>query len=90
MKWIERNMLSLVACSYVLLFFLGIGAFILNGLFGFKFQLDFIWNGIGALSGAGFFSAVKYVTDSCKNSEQGVTPYVQSIARTASDVLERK
>ena len=74
---IRFHMIDIVSVFFLLVavsYFVG---YYMNGLYGTKFELNSIGMVIGALSGAGFLSTIKYVTDSCKNSLQGERPEQQ-------------
>ena len=75
MQWLMAHVLELDIIFFIVLFISGMAAFLTNGLGLTKFELNFIWQGVSTLMGAGVFSSVKYIADSWKNSEQGVNPY---------------
>jgi hypothetical protein len=63
----------------ILLSFIGLGVcwgigYFANALYGYKFELASCWAGFSAIGGAGVLAAVKYCTDSFKNTEDGVAP----------------
>lgn len=70
----------------------GIGYFA-NALYGYKFELASCWAGFSAIGGAGVLAAVKYCTDSFKNTPQGQAPMQglstkQRLARIAKAALD--
>ena len=58
----------------VILFILFCLGFILNGFWGFTFNLDVIWSGLGAISAASITGLGKYFVDSLYNSNKGEPP----------------
>ena len=71
---IRRYVLELIILMFLGLFSLWSFAFLANGLYDFHFDLSSCWGGFSAIGGAGFLAAVKYCTDSWKNSPQGYMP----------------
>lgn len=84
----------------ILLAFIGLGicwgiGYFCNALYGTKFELASCWAGFSAIGGAGVLAAVKYCTDSFKNTEDGVAPAQglsakQRLARMAEAVIDDK
>lgn len=74
---VKGNMLEIVACIYILLVVVWFVTYFANGLGYAKFELNSVWQGISALSGAGFLSSIKYLTDSFCNSGKGDMPYAK-------------
>lgn len=82
----------------ILLAFIGLGicwgiGYFCNALYGMKFELASCWAGFSAIGGAGVLAAVKYCTDSFKNTEEGVAPAQglsakQRLARIAEAVMD--
>lgn len=77
--FVKQNMLEIIATIYLAMVVTWWIAFIANGLGYSKFELGSIWQGIGALSGAGFISSLKYITDSYCNSPQGSMPQISQV-----------
>ena len=48
--------------------------YVANGLKN-GFDLKSVWEGVGALSGAGFMAMIRYIVDSFRNSKDGQMPY---------------
>lgn len=81
----------------ILLAFIGLGicwsiGYFCNALYGMKFELASCWAGFSAIGGAGVLAAVKYCTDSFKNTEEGTAPMQglsakQRLARIAEAAL---
>lgn len=71
---VRRYVLELIILMFIALFSLWSFAFLANGLYDFHFDLASCWGGFSAIGGAGFLAAVKYCTDSWKNSPQGYMP----------------
>lgn len=108
--WLHRKWVEIVHCFFdfihnyileiILLSFIGLGicwgvGYFANALYGYKFELASCWAGFSAIGGAGVLAAVKYCTDSFKNTEQGVAPMQglsakQRLARIAEAALEDK
>lgn len=72
---VHRYVLELIILMFVTLFSLWTFAFLANGLYGYKFDLQSCWGGFTAIGGAGVLAAIKYCTDSWKNSPEGESPY---------------
>jgi len=72
---IKRHMLDIIAGAFLLLFLFWAIGYFANALYGMRFDLKSCWDGFTTLSGAGFLASVKYIMDSCKNSDAGVNPY---------------
>ena len=68
-------LIEAIVITFLVLFLSWWVGYICNGLFGTKFDLKSCWDGFTALSGAGVLSAIKYVMDSWKNSNDGEKPY---------------
>ena len=88
-KWIHKKWIGILhgffdfihnfILEIILLSFIGLGVcwgigYFANALYGFKFELASCWAGFSAIGGAGVLAAVKYCTDSFKNTEHGVAP----------------
>lgn len=106
-QWCHKTWISMVHCFFdfihnyileiILLAFIGLGicwgiGYFANALYGMKFELASCWAGFSAIGGAGVLAAVKYCTDSFKNTEQGVAPMQglsakQRLARMAEAAL---
>lgn len=71
---VRHYVLELIILMFAGLFSLWSFAFLANGLYGCNFDLASCWGGFSAIGGAGFLAAVKYCTDSWKNSPQGYMP----------------
>lgn len=71
---VRRYVLELIILMFASLFSLWSFAFLANGLYDCHFDLASCWGGFSAIGGAGFLAAVKYCTDSWKNSPQGYMP----------------
>lgn len=71
---IRRYVMELIVLMFVSLFVMWSFAFLANGLFDYHFDLASCWGGFSAIGGAGFLAAVKYCTDSWKNSPDGISP----------------
>lgn len=84
----------------ILLAFIGLGicwgiGYFANALYGYKFELASCWAGFSAIGGAGVLAAVKYCTDSFKNTEDGTAPLQglsakQRLTRVAEAALSEK
>lgn len=82
----------------ILLSFIGLGlcwgiGYFANAIYGYHFELASCWAGFSAIGGAGVLAAVKYCTDSFKNTEHGVAPSQglsskQRLARAAEAFLD--
>lgn len=71
---VRNYVLEIIILMFAGLFSLWSFAFLANGLYGCNFDLASCWGGFSAIGGAGFLAAVKYCTDSWKNSPQGYMP----------------
>lgn len=71
---VRHYVLEIIILMFAGLFSLWSFAFLANGLYGCSFDLASCWGGFSAIGGAGFLAAVKYCTDSWKNSPQGYMP----------------
>lgn len=71
---IHRYVLELIILMFMTLFTLWMFAFLANGLYNYKFDLQSCWGGFSAIGGAGVLAAIKYCTDSWKNSPEGEPP----------------
>lgn len=71
---VKRYVLELIILMFISLFSLWSFAFLANGFYGCNFDLASCWGGFSAIGGAGVLAAVKYCTDSWKNSPQGYMP----------------
>jgi len=71
---VRRYIMEIIVLMFIGLFALWCFAFIANGLYGYHFDLASCWGGFSAIGGAGFLGAVKYCTDSFKNSPDGKMP----------------
>jgi len=97
---VHRYVLELIILMFMTLFSLWMFAFLANGLYGYKFDLQSCWGGFSAIGGAGVLAAVKYCTDSWKNSPEGEPPHrfldinrdgkvdVSDIADKAKDLMK--
>jgi hypothetical protein len=107
-KWLYRQWTTGIHCFFdfihnyileiILISFIGLGicwgiGYFANALYGMKFELASCWAGFSAIGGAGVLAAVKYCTDSFKNTEPGVAPMQglsakQRLARMAEAALD--
>lgn len=71
---VHRYVLELIILMFIALFTFWTCGFFANALYGYKFDLQSCWGGFSAIGGAGVLAAVKYCTDSWKNSPEGVMP----------------
>jgi len=71
---VRHYVLELIVLMFMALFSLWSFAFLANGLYGYQFDLQSCWGGFSAIGGAGVLAAVKYCTDSWKNSPEGYMP----------------
>lgn len=71
---VRKYVLEIIVLMFMNLFILWSFAFLANGLYNFHFDLASCWGGFSAIGGAGFLAAVKYCTDSWKNSPEGFMP----------------
>lgn len=71
---VRKYVLEIIVLMFMNLFILWSFAFLANGLYNFHFDLASCWGGFSAIGGAGFLAAVKYCTDSWKNSPGGFMP----------------
>lgn len=71
---VHRYVLELIILMFVALFTFWACGFFANALYGYKFDLQSCWGGFSAIGGAGVLAAIKYCTDSWKNSPEGVPP----------------
>jgi len=71
---IHRYVLELIILMFVALFVFWSCGFFANALYDCKFDLQSCWGGFSAIGGAGVLAAIKYCTDSWKNSPDGVPP----------------
>lgn len=71
---IHKYVLEIIILMFMTLFFLWTVAFIGNGLYGYRFDLQSCWGGFSAIGGAGVLAAIKYCMDSWKNSPEGELP----------------
>ena len=68
-RWIESTMIMVLILF--LLFCLG---YICNGFWGYQFDLNTIWTGLGAISAASITGLGKYFLDSKYNTKDGEKP----------------
>jgi len=82
MNYIARHMVDLAALGFLSLFASWHIGFYLNGLYGYRFELNSVWQGISTLMGAGVFGSIKYIADSWLNSARGEKVYKEEGAET--------
>lgn len=75
MGFVHDYTLELILLAFIVLGFCwGIGYFC-NAIYGMHFELASCWAGFSTIGGAGVLAAVKYCTDSWKNTPEGKPPY---------------
>jgi len=75
MEFVSKRMIELAALGFLSLFASWHIGFYLNGLYGYRFELGSVWQGISTLMGAGVFGSIKYIADSWLNSARGECVY---------------
>lgn len=71
---VHRYVLELIIIMFISLFSFWTIGYFANPLYGYHFDLSSCWNGFSAVGGAGVIAAIKYCTDSWKNSPPGEPP----------------
>ena len=74
MSLFKKYMLELLCMSFFVIFDLWVFGYLMNGLYGYKFDLASSVQAIGAISSAGILTAIKYTIDSTKNTVLGESP----------------
>ena len=74
MSLFKKYMLELLCMSFFVIFDLWVFGYLMNGLYGYKFDLASSVQAIGAISSAGILTAIKYTIDSTKNTALGESP----------------
>lgn len=74
-EFAKRNMVEIVSSMFLLICILFLGGWVYNSIKKGDCDLPILLQGMTALCGAGVLAAVKYITDSVKNSEDGKMPY---------------
>jgi len=74
MSLFKKYMLELLCMSFFIIFDLWVFGYLMNGLYGYKFDLTSSVQAIGAISSAGILTAIKYTIDSTKNTVLGESP----------------
>lgn len=70
-----------VAITLLFLFIFWAVGYFMNGLYGYKFQLDSCWAGLTAVGSAGVLSLLKWLIDSIYNSDKGSMPEVSAYVK---------
>lgn len=71
----KSNMLEIVSTMFMVICVLFLGGWLYNSFKKGDCDLPVLLQGMTALCGAGVLAAVKYITDSVKNSQSGTMPY---------------
>ena len=71
---VRKYVSEIIILMFIGLFFLWSIGYLANAIYGYHFDLSSCWGGFSAIGGAGVLAAIKYCTDSWKNSPEGEMP----------------
>lgn len=80
MKKVQKYLLEGLIAAFLLLFLFWAVGYWMNALCGAKFELKSCWDGVTTLAAPSMLAAIKYITDSWLNSQDGKKPYEEEKA----------